>query len=180
MPLPLAAAAGAGAAGAAERHLTAQPDEEPGAEQPARWKTRWRSCASSREQKQPPKARYNPQAGGAVNGGGNPLGNDTAALTADQRGAIGDHVRECWSTDPGVLDLDKMQVLLTVTTDGNGIARQAVVAPEDARAASPRTCGCGCSPNGRCGRCWTRSAPTCRCHRTMLGKTNVLTFRFSP
>jgi outer membrane biosynthesis protein TonB len=83
------------------------------------------------KQKEAPKARTNPQAGGAPNGGGNPQGDDTAALSADQRMAIGNHVRECWSTDPGMLDLDKMQVLLTVTTDAAGVARLAVVAADD-------------------------------------------------
>jgi len=131
------------------------------------------------EQKQPPKARYNPQAGGAPNGGGNPLGNDTAALNADQRGAIGDHVRPCWTTDPGMLDLDKMQVLLTVTTDPTGVARQAVVAPEDLgrvaadprlRVFSERAVRAVMSP-----QCANLPLP-----QSMLGKTNVLTFRFSP
>jgi len=42
---------------------------------------------------------------GCGGGGGNPLGNDTAALSADQRGAIGDHVRECWTKDAGALDI---------------------------------------------------------------------------
>jgi hypothetical protein len=95
---------------------------------------------SLQHQSQPPKARYNPQAGGAQNGGGNPLSNDTSALNASQRAAIGNYVRRCWSTDPGMLDLDKMQVLLTVTTDGSGVVRRAVVAPEDTGrvAANPR------------------------------------------
>ncbi len=75
-------------------------------------------------QTQPPKARPNPRQGGAPNGGGNPLANDTSALSASQRGAIGDHVRPCWTTDPGALDLDKMQVLLTVTTDASGVVRR--------------------------------------------------------
>ena len=87
---------------------------------------------SLQRQSQPPKARYNPQAGGAPNGGGNPQSDDTSALSAAQRGAIGDFVRRCWTTDPGMLDLDKMEVLLTVTTDGGGVVRRAIVAPEDA------------------------------------------------
>ena len=41
-------------------------------------------------------------------------------------------VRRCWTTDPGMLDLDKMQVVLSLTTDVAGIVRRAVVAPEDA------------------------------------------------
>ena len=42
-------------------------------------------------------------AGGA--GGGNPNGNDTAALSDAQRGQIGDKVRECWTKDAGALVL---------------------------------------------------------------------------
>jgi hypothetical protein len=131
------------------------------------------------QQKQPPKARYNPQAGGAPNSGGNPLSNDTEALSSAQRGAIGDHVRACWSTDPGALDLDKMQVLLTVTTDATGVARQAVVAPEDQgrvagdmrlRVFSERAVRAVLDPH-----CANLPLP-----QNMLGKTNVLTFRFSP
>ncbi|HTB44495.1 MAG TPA: hypothetical protein VK741_12775 [Acetobacteraceae bacterium] len=131
------------------------------------------------QQSQPPKARYNPQAGGAPNSGGNPLSNDTSALSAAQRGAIGDHVRECWTTDPGALDLDKMQVLLTVTTDAAGVARQAVVAPADQgriagdmrlRVFSERAVRAVLDPH-----CANLPLP-----QDMLGKTNVLTFRFSP
>src|SRR5208282_3723908 len=47
----------------------------------------------------------------------NAFSNDAAALSADQRGAIGDHVRACWAYDPAALGVDQMQVLLTVTTD---------------------------------------------------------------
>jgi neural Wiskott-Aldrich syndrome protein len=131
------------------------------------------------QQTQPPRARYNPRAGGAPNGGGNPLSNDTAALSASQRGAIGDHVRPCWTDDPGMLDLDKMHVLLTVTTDATGVARQAVVASPDLGrvAADPRL------------RVFFERArravldPSCASlplPQSMLGKTNVLTFQFSP
>ena len=81
---------------------------------------------SLQRQNQPPRARYNPQSGGAPNGGGNPQSDDTSALSTSQRGAIGDFVRRCWTTDPGMLDLDKMEVMLTVTTDGGGVVRRAV------------------------------------------------------
>ncbi len=127
---------------------------------------------------QAPTARTNPAQGGAPNGGGNPTGNDTAALNAEQRGAIGDHVRPCWTTDPGALDLDKMQALLTVTTDPTGVVRMAEVAPADSgRLADPRF------------RAFAERArravmdPSCASlplPRSMLGKINVLTFRFSP
>ena len=130
------------------------------------------------KQTQPPKARPNPAAGGAPQGGGNPLGNDTAALSAAQRGAIGEHVRECWTKDAGALDLDKLRVLLTVETDPTGIARKAEVSGDDlARMSDPRF------------RAFAeraiRAVMDVRCANlplpgNMLGKTNVLTFRFSP
>jgi hypothetical protein len=129
-------------------------------------------------QNQPPKARANPQSGGQPNGGGNPLGNDTAALTTDQRGAIGDHVRECWTKDPGALDIDKQRVLLTVTTDANGVARMAEVAGDDVgrmsdprfRAFAERAIRAIRDP-----RCADLPLPN-----NVLGRVNVLTFRFSP
>jgi hypothetical protein len=60
-------------------------------------------------------------------------GNDTTTLSANARDQIAKHVRACWHTDPGMLALDKMHILLTVTTDSAGVARQAAVAPEDQR-----------------------------------------------
>jgi hypothetical protein len=134
---------------------------------------------SLQRQTLPPKARYNPQAGGAPNGGGNPQSDDTAALTAAQRGAIGDYVRRCWTTDPGMLDLDKMQVLLTVTTDGGGVVRRAGVAPEDTgrvagnmrlRVFSERAVRAVMDPN-----CANLPLPP-----TMLGQIRTFTFRFRP
>ena len=130
-------------------------------------------------QSQPPRTRYNPQSGGAPNGGGNPNSDDTSGLTAAQRGAIGDYVRRCWSTDPGMLDLDKMEVLLTVTTDGSGVVRHAVVAPEDAgrvgsnirlRVFSERAVRAVMDPN-----CANLPLPG-----AMLGQVRTFTFRFRP
>jgi hypothetical protein len=131
------------------------------------------------KQTQAPKSAYNPPRGGAPNGGGNPQGNDTAALTQAQRGAIGDSVRRCWTTDPGMLDLDKMQVLLTVKTDGAGVVRQADVADTDqARVnANPRL------------RVFSERArravldPQCAnlpLPPSLLGQNREFTFRFSP
>jgi hypothetical protein len=127
---------------------------------------------------QPPKGRPNPRSGGQPNGGGNPLGNDTAALSTDQRGAIGDHVRECWTKDAGALDIDRQHVLLTVTTDADGVARKAVVAGDDEgrmvdprfRAFAERAKRAILDP-----RCANLPLPN-----NVLGKVNVLTFRFSP
>lgn len=129
-------------------------------------------------QSQPPKSRPNPRAGGQPNGGGNPLGNDTASLSADQRGAIGEHVRECWTKDAGALDIEKQRVLLTVTTDAGGVARRAEVAGDDVgrmsdqrfRAFAERARRAIMDP-----RCANLPLPN-----NVLGRVNVLTFRFSP
>ncbi len=129
-------------------------------------------------QSQPPTARPNPNSGGQPNSGGNPLGNDTAALSVIQRGAIGEHVRACWTKDAGALEVDKQRVLLTVTTDAAGTARRAEVAGEDiARMSDPRF------------RAFAeraiRAVMDVRCANlplpgTMMGRNAVLTFRFSP
>ncbi len=88
-------------------------------------------------------------------------------------------MRRCWSTDPGMLDLDKMQVLLTVTTDASGVVRRAVVADEDTgRVASDMRL-----------RVFSERAmravldPTCAnlpLPQNMLGQTRVFTFQFRP
>jgi hypothetical protein len=129
-------------------------------------------------QSAPPKARYNPQAGGAPRGGGVPGGDITGALTDGQRAAIGDHVRECWTKDAGALDIDKQRVLLTVMTDNAGVARHAEVAgPDIGRMSDPRF------------RAFAeraiRAVMDVRCAslplpNNQLGKVNTLTFRFSP
>lgn len=129
-------------------------------------------------QNQPVAARPNPRAGGQPNAGGNPLGNDTAALTAEQRGAIGEHVRACWTKDAGALDLEKQRVLLTVTTDAAGTARRAEVAGDDVgRLIEPRF------------RAFAeraiRAVMDVRCANLplpngLMGRNAVLTFRFTP
>ncbi|MDE2515720.1 MAG: hypothetical protein KGL12_06825 [Rhodospirillales bacterium] len=130
------------------------------------------------KQTAPPRATPNPSRGGAPNGGGNPQGNDTAALSASERGAIGDHVRACWTYDPGAPNVDQLHVLLTVTTDASGTVRDAKVAPQDAgklsdpvfRAFAERAVRAVLNV-----RCASLPLP-----QSMLGKVNVLTFRFSP
>jgi hypothetical protein len=134
---------------------------------------------SLQRQSQAPKTRYNPQAGGAPNGGGNPTSDDTAALSMSQREAIGAYVRRCWTTDPGMLDLDKMQMLLTVTTDASGVVRRADVAPQDAgrvagdaraRVFSERERRAVMDPN-----CANLPLP-----QSMLGQVRGFTFLFRP
>jgi hypothetical protein len=134
--------------------------------------------ALARAQQHAPHARANPQPGGAPEAGGNPGVDETAILSGAERGAIGDHVRPCWTTDPGAPDLDKMSILLTVTTDADGVARRAEVAAADQgrlsnpllRAFAERAKRAVLSPS-----CANLPLPP-----KMLGRVNVLTFRFRP
>ncbi len=134
--------------------------------------------AESRQQARASRTRADPHQGGAPNPGGNPSADDTAALSAAERGAIGDHVRPCWTSDPGALDLDKMQVLLTIATDADGVVRTAEVAAADQgrlsdprfRVFAERARRAVLSP-----ACANLPLPT-----KMLGKVNDLTFRFRP
>ncbi len=91
------------------------------------------------QQTQPPTARSNPVRGGAPQVGGSPTGDDTAALSADAAGAIGDKVRECWTKDAGALGIDTMSVQLIVTYDEQGVSRDAQIGPADqGRLGDPR------------------------------------------
>lgn len=128
---------------------------------------------------QPPKAVANPESGGAVQDTGNPKADDTAALTADERGAIGDEVRPCWTRDAGALNADKLEVMLTVTTDAQGVVRVAKIADADLdrvnadpvlRAFSDRAVNAVLDA-----RCATLPLPS-----SMLGSVHSFTFRFSP
>jgi hypothetical protein len=130
------------------------------------------------KQTTPPKARANPQAGGAPNGGGARTGSDTSALSADQRASIGDHVRQCWTYDPGAKDANQLQVHLQVITDENGVARVVHVAGSDLgrmsdpefRAFAERAVRAVLDPH-----CASLPLP-----KDMLGQRRTLDFRFSP
>jgi neural Wiskott-Aldrich syndrome protein len=130
------------------------------------------------KQTKPPKSRPNTEVGGRPQSGGNPAANDTAALNSEQRGAIGDHVRECWTKDSGALDIEKQRVMLTVTTDAGGIVREATVAGDDvARLNDPRFRAF--AERAR------RAVLDVHCAnlplpKNLMGKINVLTFRFTP
>ena len=129
-------------------------------------------------QQRPPTAPANPTRGGAPNGGGNPLGDDTSLLSADQIRSIGDAVRRCWTYDAGARDAETLRVLLEVTTDETGTARLAKIAPEDTgrmsnpvfRAFAERAVRAVLSP-----QCANLPLP-----RAMMGQSRVLKFRFSP
>ncbi|MGH7080680.1 MAG: hypothetical protein ACREFU_21580, partial [Acetobacteraceae bacterium] len=134
---------------------------------------------SLERQTRPPKALPNPEPGGAPTPGGVPESNDTAALSAAERGRIGAYVRRCWTYDPGAKDVQQFQVLLEVTTDASGVARIAKVAPGDRgrvdanpelRAFADRAVNAVLDP-----RCAELPLPS-----GMLGHNQHLVFRFRP
>jgi outer membrane biosynthesis protein TonB len=83
------------------------------------------------KQTTPPKAHYNPDQGGAPNGGGSNQSTANSRLSAADRDAIGQHVRQCWGIDAGAPGVSSFRVTLLVTTDATGTVREAVVAPQD-------------------------------------------------
>lgn len=83
------------------------------------------------KQQQPPTAHYNPDQGGAPNGGGSKQSTANSRLSGADRDAIGNHVRPCWTVDAGAPGLSTFSVNLMVTTDASGTVRVAVVAPQD-------------------------------------------------
>jgi hypothetical protein len=99
-------------------------------------------------------------------------------MSSAERDAISKHVRGCWTRRDGALDIDKQRILLTVTTDANGVARKAVVASDDTgRMSDPRFRAFA--------ELAIRAVMDARCASLPLpsnamGKVNVLTFRFSP
>jgi outer membrane biosynthesis protein TonB len=83
------------------------------------------------KQTQPPTAHYNPDQGGAPNGGGSKNSTANSRLSGADRNAIGNHVRPCWTVDAGAPGLAGFSVQLQVTTDGTGTVREAHVAAAD-------------------------------------------------
>jgi neural Wiskott-Aldrich syndrome protein len=86
---------------------------------------------ADQKQTQPPKAVYNPDAGGAPNGGGSINSTSNSGLSGPDRAAIGSHVRPCWGIDGEAQNVGNFSVLLTVTTDTTGTVREAVVSPQN-------------------------------------------------
>ncbi len=129
-------------------------------------------------QTQAPRARANPAQGGAPKAGGQPNGDDTSKLSADQIRAIGATVQRCWTYDAGAKDVNRMVVLLTVRTDDGGVARQAIVAdPDRGRLSDPvfRAFAERAVRAVLSAQCANLPLP-----RTMLGQSQTLTFRFRP
>jgi outer membrane biosynthesis protein TonB len=83
------------------------------------------------KQTAPPTAHYNPDQGGAPNGGGSNQSTANSRLSGAQRNAIGAYVRRCWTIDAGAPGVQNFNVNLLVTTDASGTVRAAQVAPQD-------------------------------------------------
>ncbi|CDG38441.1 MULTISPECIES: hypothetical protein [Asaia] len=134
---------------------------------------------ADQKQTHPPKARANPQQGGAHNGGGAPNGDITNALSSAQQKAIGGSVRRCYSEDTEARNYASFSAHLIVTIDATGEARMARFAPDtQAKAAS--------DPSYRALAERARDAvlsPTCSklpIPSNLLGKTHELKFVFRP
>ena len=103
---------------------------------------------------------------------------DTASLGREDRIAIANHVRECWQKDWATPAGEKQHVLLSVTTDSGGAARKAAVVGSDTgrmidpgfHAFADRAIAAILDP-----LCSAFPLP-----KPILGKPNVLLFRFSP
>ncbi len=129
-------------------------------------------------QRNAPTARYNPAASGAPAVGGSIHGTDNSSLNAQQRGAIGEKVRDCWTRDAGALHAETFTVHLIVTTDAAGVARQAEIAPGDP--ASPLG-----SPLHAFAERARRAVLAAQCSalplpQGMLGATHTFDFNFRP
>ncbi|GBQ43565.1 energy transducer TonB [Komagataeibacter sucrofermentans] len=85
---------------------------------------------ADQKQTHPPKARPNPQQGGAPDGGGSPDGDITSSMTATEQKAIGNSVRRCYSEDTAARNYAQFVAHLVVTVDGTGMARMVDFAPQ--------------------------------------------------
>jgi outer membrane biosynthesis protein TonB len=85
------------------------------------------------DQKQvaPPKHRYNPERGGKRDGGGSKTGGLTGELSDGQRRQIGDDVRRCYSEDTAAQNYATYAVVMTVTIDATGEARDVKLSDAD-------------------------------------------------
>ena len=105
-------------------------------------------------------------------------GTDNTSLSSVERGAIGEKVRDCWTRDAGALHAETFQVHLVVTTDAQGVARQASIAPGDPAAAFG-------SPLHAFAERAVRAVLAAQCSalplpNTMLGQIHTFDFIFKP
>jgi outer membrane biosynthesis protein TonB len=130
------------------------------------------------KQDQPPTAHYNPDQGGAPNGGGSPNSTANSRLSGADRDAIGAHVKPCWNIDAGAPGVASFSVLLDVTTDASGTVREAQVDPQsqgnmgDPFYAAYANRAVDAVMNYQCA---TLPLPS-----YMLGQSQTFTFQFTP
>jgi outer membrane biosynthesis protein TonB len=86
---------------------------------------------SLQKQEKPPTAKYNPDQGGAPNGGGEKTATANSGLAGADKNAIANHIRPCWSIDAGAPGVSTFNVHLDVTTDATGTVRVATVDAQD-------------------------------------------------
>ncbi len=82
-------------------------------------------------QVKPPTHRYNPERGGKLNGGGSRTGGLTGELSNGQRKQIGDDVRRCYSEDTAARNYATYSVVMSVTIDATGEAREVKLSDAD-------------------------------------------------
>jgi hypothetical protein len=130
------------------------------------------------KQDKAPTSTYNPDAGGAPNAGGDPNSTSNSLLSAADRDAIGNHVRPCWSIDGDAENIDQLSVILQVTTDEQGIVRNAVVAPADQDKMTDSTFNA--FANRAINAVMSPSCANLPLPAAMLGHVQTFTFHFSP
>ena len=130
------------------------------------------------KQETPPTAHYNPDQGGAPNGGGSNKSTANSRLSGADRDAIGAHVRQCWSIDAGAPGVSSFSVQLLVTTDATGTVREAEVAPQSMGQMSDPVFAAYANRAMdalRDYRCATLPLPS-----SMMGQNQTFIFDFSP
>ncbi|MBS4074829.1 energy transducer TonB [Ameyamaea chiangmaiensis] len=134
---------------------------------------------ADQKQTHAPKARANPDQGGAPNGGGSPDGDITRALSAADQRAVGGSVRRCYAEDTAARNYAQFSAHLIVTIDATGEARLVEFAPETAAKMNA-------DPSYRALAERARDAvlsPTCSklpIPQNLLGQTRQLKFVFRP
>jgi len=130
------------------------------------------------KQDKAPTSTYNPDAGGAPNGGGSPNSTANSMLSGADRNAIGAHVRPCWDIDAGAPGVAGFSVFLDVTTDAQGIVRQAVIDPQSqANMTSPYYAAYA---NRAIDAVMNAECATLPLPPYMLGQVQTFVFNFSP
>jgi hypothetical protein len=130
------------------------------------------------KQTAPPTAHYNPDQGGAPNGGGSKESTANSRLSGADRSAIGAHVRQCWTIDAGAPGVSTFSVQILVTTDATGTVRETAIAPQSMGQMSDPVYAAYANRAMdalRDYRCATLPLPS-----SMLGQNQTFIFNFTP